>query len=191
MRGLLKFMSINTNMNIDNRLIWESFMETNLFGNRYFHGTPNIGPVYHGGGWNGISAPLIRDGSFGTGIYFTTSKERAMGYATEEREYKSSSKKYLVEAMLAVENPIEMNMENGSDFDSSLDVLMKLTGWNRNKAALTIDRQFERTGNLGNILRKKGIEKGYDSLIIHTKFDIEYVLWFTHSIKVINVEPVN
>jgi hypothetical protein len=163
--------------------------EPKLFGHHSSTEDYKVGPVYHGGGWNGVSMPSIRDGSYGTGVYFTTSKQRAMGYATEEREFKASKTRYLVEAMLGFYGKVlEINTKAK---EGPQTALMRLTGWDERKAWNSIDKQFEKTGNLGKMLRVKGTAAGFDGLAIHNDTDTEYVVWFPQSIKVIKVEPVD
>jgi hypothetical protein len=149
-----------------------------------------IGPVYHGGGWNGINVPLIRDGEMGTGIYFTNSKERALSYTNsswrETQGRKAGKGKYLVEATLRLTKPIIVPKEKKwPPFYALVSLGMK-----PEKADNILNKHQERTGNTGPAVRKLGESTGHDGLIIHRDSDIEYVVWQPYNVKVVNVEQL-
>jgi hypothetical protein len=148
----------------------------------------NVGPVYHGGGWNGISMPLIRDGSFGTGIYFTSSKARALSYTESDwkeiQGAKAGKRQHLIEARLRLPNPVVV--EKGARWPE-FAALVQL-GMNPERAKNAIYRAQERTGNTGSVIRKQGESKGYDGLIIHHDDESEYVVWQSYNVMVVDVE---
>lgn len=147
----------------------------------------NIGPVYHGGGWNGINAPLIRDGSLGTGIYFTDDKNRALSYTEadwkEVQGAKAGKSQYLVEARIRMTKPVIIPQEaKWPEFKA-----LVLLGMKPERAENTINRAQERTGYTGSSIRKLGETKGYDGIMRHTSGDIEYVVWYAYHVMVTNV----
>lgn len=147
----------------------------------------NIGPVYHGGGWSGINAPLVRDGELGTGIYFTDSKERALSYTEsswkETQGAKAGKSQHLIEAMINMRKPVIL--EQGVKWPP-FAALVQL-GMKPERADNTINRAYERTGYTGSSIRKLGESKGYDGIILHHGDNIEYVVWHPYNIRVTNV----
>jgi hypothetical protein len=148
----------------------------------------NIGPVYHGGGWNGVNAPLIRDGELGTGVYFTDSKERALSYTQsdwkETQGAKAGKRQHLIEARIRMRKPIIL--EKGVRWPP-FSALVQL-GMKPERADNTINRAQERTGNTGSCIRTLGEKNGYDGIIFHREGDIEYVVWQPFGVMVTNIE---
>jgi len=149
----------------------------------------NIGPVYHGGGWNGISAPLVRDGALGTGIYFTNTKDRALSYTQSEwkevQGNKAGKAQHLVEAMLRLNNPVVVENNRWPEYKALIQLGMK-----PERAENTINKTQERTGNTGSVIRKLGETKGYDGIMYHQDNNIEYVVWQPYGIVVTNVQKL-
>jgi hypothetical protein len=168
----------------------EEHEPTHIFWNsgRDDSSTYNIGPVYHGGGWNGINMPLIRDGSFGTGIYFTSSKERALSYTESDwkeiQGSKAGKRQHLIEARLRLRNPAVV--EKGARWPE-VTALVQM-GMKRERAENAINRAQERTGNTGSVIRKQGESKGHDGLIIHHDNEAEYVVWQPFNVMVVDVK---
>jgi hypothetical protein len=182
----------------DSHNIYNNYRTKIILENSFFNNSSssnfNIGPVYHGGGWNGTTAPFIRDGSYGTGIYFTDSYNEAKKYATDEdwRDLQSVYGKgkrkgtYIVEAFLNINNPLIREDEN--DYMFILNSLIEF-GWSKKKADDKINKQFENTGNIGSFFKKEAIKKGYDGLVHKKNIDI-YVCFNPHQVKVTNVEEL-
>lgn len=160
----------------------------------FFHGLNEsyIEPVYHGGGWNGTGSALIRDGAMGTGIYFSNSKEVALWYTTKEGETEQGSKKlkkYLITARLNMKNPLIVNAEN--EYRASIQCLV-MCGYTEKRAMNTVEKQFERLGNLGNVIRKAGIAKNHDGIVWNRpNSQTDYIVWYPNSIEVIDVKNLN
>jgi hypothetical protein len=149
----------------------------------------NIGPVYHGGGWNGMNAPLIRDGEIGTGIYFTDNKERALSYTKSDwkdvQGSKAGSSQHLIEARLKMRKPVIVENPRRPAFRALIQLGMK-----PERAESTVEKALERTGNVGSVIRKLGESKGYDGIIIHLDNNIEYVVWHTQDVMVTNAQKL-
>lgn len=149
----------------------------------------NIGPVYHGGGWNGISVPLIRDGALGTGIYFTDSKARALSYTESEwkeiQGAKAGKGQHLIEASISLKNPVVVKDTRWPEHKALIQLGMK-----PEKAENAISKAQERTGNTGSVIRKLGESKGYDGIIIHHDDSIEYVVWQPNNVIVTNIQKL-
>lgn len=178
------------------KLIDKVLLENNrLFNNNDYNNVLDfkIGPVYHGGGWNGITAPLVRDGSYGTGVYFTDKHEVAKSYATDTTWHMVQGAKskrkgtYIVEARLKMKNPIVDDSEN--DWSLMVNSLVKF-GWTEERANDKLNKQYERTGNVGNFFRKEAINNGYDGIIHKSKNYSIYVVFSPYDVYVTNVETL-
>ncbi len=163
----------------------------NFFNSRSSISDFNIGPVYHGGGWNGINAPLVRDGEYGTGIYFTTSKDHALSYTKadwkEIQGAKASKTQYLIEARLRIKKPIVLEKDvNWPEHNALVQLGMK-----PEKAEQALYKVQERTGNTGSIIRKRGESLGYDGILFHRNNDMDYyIVWQPYNVMVTNVEKL-
>lgn len=150
----------------------------------------NIGPVYHGGGWNGIKAPLVRDGEYGTGVYFTTSKEHALSYTKSDwkeiQGAKASKNQYLIEARLRMRNPVIIQKDAKWPEHNALVQL----GMNSEKAENALYKVQERTGYTGSIIKKRGESLGYDGILFHRDDMDYYIVWQPWSVMVTNVEKL-
>jgi hypothetical protein len=158
------------------------------FNNRSDINDYNIGPVYHGGGWNGIGMPLVRDGELGTGIYFTDDKKRALSYTEsswkETQGGKLGKRQHLIEARIRLKKPIIIQKDvKWPAFNALVQLGMK-----PERADKTLNKTQEMTGNTGPSIRKLGLSKGYDGLIFHRDNDIEYVIWQPMSVMVTSIE---
>ena len=160
-----------------------------LFGNQSNPDEYKIGPVYHGGGWSGINAPLVRDGALGTGIYFTNSKERALSYTESDwkdvQGAKAGKGQHLIEAMLRLVKPVIVENTRWPEYKALIQLGMK-----PERAENTINKAQERTGNTGSSIRKLGESKGYDGIIVHQDNNIEYIVWQPYNVMVTNVQKL-
>lgn len=162
-----------------------------LFGHQSNPAEYTIGPVYHGGGWNGINAPLVRDGEYGTGIYFTTSKDDALSYTKSDwkeiQGAKASKTQYLIEARLRMKKPVVLEKDVRWP---EHDALVQL-GMNSEKAKNALYKVQERTGGTGSIIRKLGESLGYDGILFHRNNDTDYYIsWQPQNVMVTNVQKV-
>jgi len=161
-----------------------------LFNNRSDINEYNIGPVYHGGGWNGINAPLVRDGELGTGIYFTNSKARALSYTEsswkESQGAKAGKHQHLIEARIRIKKPVVL--EKGVRWPEHSALV--LLGMKPERAQNALYKVQERTGNTGSIIRRLGQNMGYDGIIFHRDKDIEYIVWQPYNCMVTDVEKL-
>ena len=151
----------------------------------------NTGMMYHGGGWNGVTAPLIRDGALGTGVYFTSDKSRAVSYANGENQTLSGlkkTKKHIVSAEARLSNPLVIDSPN--DWMAASDSLVKL-GMSREKANDKVDSMYEKKGNIGSVIRTKGIQNGHDGIIWNRGGDSEIVVWYPNNIRVIDAKSLD
>jgi hypothetical protein len=161
-----------------------------FFNNRSDINEYNIGPVYHGGGWNGVNAPLVRDGALGTGIYFTNSKERALSYTQSDwkeiQGAKAGKSQHLIEARLRLKNPVVVENTRWPEYKALIQLGMK-----PERAENIINKAQERTGNTGSSIKKLGESKGYDGIIVHQdNNNIEYIVWQPYNCMVTNVEKL-
>ena len=143
---------------------------------------------YHGGGWSGDSLPLLRDGEFGTGVYFTSDYGVAKHYATDTEWHEiqggkgKGKRKYIVEVEISFRNPFIVKKTNPNPFNVAQEL-----GINPER----IEKAFERKGNAGSVIRLKGQNLGYDGMILDYGDQHHYVVWSVSNVKVTNVEELS
>lgn len=136
-----------------------------------------VGPVYHGGKWDGVSPIKMGRGALGTGAYFTPNKELAWRYATEAgAEVK--------EAYLDIQKPIVIKSFKDAGVHPCVQAL-EILGMPKEKASDLVERIEENKGYLGKEISSRAIPQGYDGIFYyHNNTLREIVIW--NSDKVIN-----
>lgn len=136
-----------------------------------------LGPVYHGGKWDGVSPIKMGRGALGIGAYFTPNKELALRYATESGSGVS-------EVYLDVKNPIKINSFSDTRVHPCVQAL-EILGMPKENAVKLVERVEENKGYLGKEISSRAIPQGYDSIFYYHKDTLrEIVVW--NSDKVIN-----
>lgn len=136
-----------------------------------------LGPVYHGGKWDGISPIKMDRGALGTGAYFTPSREIALRYATEPGSGVS-------EAYLNVKNPLKLYSLYDIRIHPCVQAL-EILGMAKEKAEKLVEKVEEKSGYLGKEISSRAIPQGYDCIFYYHKGELaEIVIW--NSDKVIN-----
>lgn len=135
----------------------------------------NVGPVYHGGTWNGKVPPKVTGrGALGSGAYFTPIKSVAETYARE-----SGGK--VTETFLKVRKPFELKMEKQGPlghYPHPCILALEQLGMPKVKAEKLVDRVEEQKGYMGTEISKLATQQGYDALFQY--FDgvlREIVIW--------------
>jgi hypothetical protein len=129
----------------------------------------NIGPVYHGGNWDGIKPiKTTGRGALGVGAYFTPIKNVAE-YYTKETGGK------LLQTNLQVKNPLKI--ESGDASHPMVAALVQL-GINREKAEMVVEKEEEKHGYMGGQVKNLAIKQGYDAIFQYFKGTLrEIVIW--------------
>jgi hypothetical protein len=152
-------------------------MNFSSFYKLFFENEELVGPVYHGGKWDGVSPIKMGRGALGTGAYFTPNKELAWRYATE-------SGAEVREAYLDVKKPIKINSYRDTRVHPCVQAL-EILGIPKEKAVLLVERVEENKGYLGKEISSRAIPQGYDSIFYYDNNTLrEIVIW--NSDKVIN-----
>jgi hypothetical protein len=136
----------------------------------------NIGPVYHGGTWDGIKPVKVNGrGALGVGAYFTPNKDIAQNYATE-----SGGK--VIETQLRIHNPLKLyNQDNKTH--PMVDALVIL-GMPEEKAARFVEKEEEKYGYVGGQVKKLAQSKGYDAIFQYFNGKLrEIVVWNANQVK--------
>lgn len=135
----------------------------------------NIGPVYHGGTWDGVKPIRVTGrGALGVGAYFTPIKSVAEQYATE-----SGGK--VIETYLRVKNPLKL--ESGDRSHPMIQALVKL-GVPETKAINAVEREEEKYGYMGGQVKKLAIQAGYDAIFQYFNGTLrEIVVWNSNQVS--------
>jgi hypothetical protein len=136
----------------------------------------NVGPVYHGGTWDGKSPMRVNGrGALGIGAYFTPIRSKAEGYAKE-------SGGTVVETYLRCPNPLEIHVNHGSEHPC-VQALVKL-GMNEAKAEKLVERVEEKYGYMGGEIKKLALEQGYTGLFEYFNGTLtEIVVWTPQQVQ--------
>ena len=142
----------------------------------------NIGPVYHGGSWDGVkSIKTTGRGALGVGAYFTPIKSLAQGYADE-----AGGK--VVETFLRVHNPLKIYTENHQTHPM-VDALVQL-GMDRTKAEVFVEKEEMKKGYLGSQVKNLAQAKGYDAIFQFFNGKLrEIVIWNPKQVKPVQSNP--
>ena len=152
-------------------------MNFSSFYKLFFENRELVGPVYHGGKWDGFSPIKMGRGALGTGAYFTPNKELAWRYATE-------SGASVEEVYLDVKNPIKINSYHDTRVHPCVQAL-EILGMPKEKAMQLVERVEENKGYLGKEISSRAISQGYDGIFYYDNNTLrEIVIW--NSDKVIN-----
>jgi hypothetical protein len=135
----------------------------------------NIGPVYHGGTWDGVKAIRVSGrGALGVGAYFTPIKDVAEGYARE-------SGGRVIETRLRVRNPLKI--ESGDRSHPMIAALVQL-GVNEEKAVAMVEKEEEKHGYMGGQVKKLALAQGYDAIFQYFNGTLrEIVVWSANQVK--------
>jgi hypothetical protein len=138
----------------------------------------NIGPVYHGGTWDGTKLVRVNGrGALGVGAYFTPISSVADTYAKE-------SGGQLTKAFLRIHNPLKL--ESGDGSHPAIQALTKL-GMPEAKAIKLVERVEEQHGYMGGEIKKLAITQGYDGIFQYFNGTLrEIVVWSPHQVKVVS-----
>lgn len=145
-------------------------MEYSIWGLLLEHdGDFNIGPVYHGGTWNGISNIKVNGrGALGVGAYFTPIKSVAENYAKE-------SGGQVIETMLRVRNPLKI--ESGDRSHPMINALVQL-GVKESRAISVVEKEEEKHGYMGGQVKKLALDQSYDAIFQYFNGTLrEIVIW--------------
>ena len=152
-------------------------MNFSSFYKLFFENRELVGPVYHGGKWDGVSPIKMDRGALGTGAYFTPNKEWALWFANE-----SGKGSRVIEVYLDVNNPLKIYSDTG--IYPNVQALETL-GMSREKAIKLVEKVEEEKGYLGKEISSRAIKQGYDCIFYYYKGNFtEIVIW--NSSKVIN-----
>jgi hypothetical protein len=145
----------------------------------YESGQFSIGPVYHGGSWNGIKPIKVTGrGSLGIGAYFTPDRSKAQTYAAEAENGK------VIAAYLNINNPLKIFM-SGKDFSHPCVQALVLLGMDKDRAIKLVERIEEQKGYMGGEIKKLALEKGYDGIFQYFNGELkEIVVWNSMQVKV-------
>lgn len=137
----------------------------------------NIGPVYHGGTWDGVKAIKTSGrGALGSGAYFTPIKDVAQGYAAEGGGQ-------LIQTRLRVHNPLKIYTVSQARTHPMVDALVQL-GVEQEKAAAFVEKEEERKGYLGTQVKNLAQSKGYDAIFQFFNGKLrEIVVWNANQVE--------
>lgn len=141
----------------------------------------NVGPVYHGGTWDGSQKAIKVNGrgALGIGAYFTPIKNIADYYAKE-------SGGQVTTAFLNVRNPLEIYTDSSNREHPVVAALVSL-GMNPEKASAFVEREEEKYGYIGSQLKNLAQSKGYDGIYQYFNGNLrEIVIWNKAQVKPIN-----
>lgn len=136
-----------------------------------------IGPVYHGGNWDGIKPiKTTGRGALGSGAYFTPIRSLAEQYAAE-----SGGK--VVTAYLYMNNPLKIYGYKNTFSHPCVEALV-LLGVNRQKAEQKVERAEESKGYVGREISSLALAANYDGLIQYFEGQPrEIVVWNAAQVK--------
>lgn len=136
----------------------------------------NIGPVYHGGTWDGVKAiKTTGRGALGSGAYFTPIKDVAQGYAAE-------SGGQLIQTRLRVHNPLKIYTDNNRTHPM-VDALVQL-GVDQAKAEAFVEKEEMKKGYLGTQVKNLAQSKGYDAIFQFFNGKLrEIVVWNANQVE--------
>lgn len=150
-------------------------MNFSSFYRLFFENEEMIGPVYHGGKWDGVSPIKMGKGSLGYGAYFTPDHKHAEGYA-----YDNGGSVY--EVYLNVKNPLIISV--GDKQHPCVEALVSL-GMDSEKAYKFVEKIEEEKGYLGKEIMKRAVAAGYDGLIEYKNGKLlEIVVWNSRNVIV-------
>lgn len=137
----------------------------------------NVGPVYHGGTWNGIKAIKVTGrGALGSGAYFTPMKDVAEKYASE-------SGGEVIETYLDIKNPLKIYRDSSNQEHPVIDAMMQL-GVSQEKAIAVVEKIEEKYGYVGTQLKTLALAKGYDGIFQYYDGKLrEIVIWNKDQVK--------
>lgn len=131
----------------------------------------NVGPVYHGGTWDGKNPMRVNGrGALGTGAYFSPDRAYVEKYAKE-------SGGQIIETHLKIHKPLEIHMDRTRPEHPCIQALEKL-GMKPEKADALVNRVEELKGYMGKEIQSLATKQGYDG--IYEFFDgqlKEIVVW--------------
>lgn len=136
----------------------------------------NIGPVYHGGSWDGIKTIKANGkGALGVGAYFTPNKDVADNYARE-----SGGK--VIETYLDIKKPLEIFTDN-SHRHPVVDAMVTL-GVDEARASKLVEKIEEKSGYIGSQLKNLATAQGYDAIYQYFNGKLrEIVIWNKDQVK--------
>ena len=152
-------------------------MNFSSFYKLFFENRELVGPVYHGGKWDGVSPIKMGRGALGTGAYFTPLRHKADMYAKENRGTISI-------AFLDIKNPLIIKTSNSNYSHPCVDALIQL-GVEPKKAKNLVEKVEEEKGYLGKEISSRAIQQGYDAIFQYF-VDVLYEIVIWNSDKVIN-----
>lgn len=135
----------------------------------------NVGPVYHGGSWNGLK-PIRTSGkgALGVGAYFSPIKSVAERYANE-------SGGTVTKVMLAIKNPLIL--ESGDGSHPMIQALVKL-GIEETKAENVVEKVEEEHGYMGSQIKNLALKQGYDGIFQYFNGVLKEILvWNSWQVK--------
>ncbi len=145
--------------------------------NLIFEDQFNVGPVYHGGTWDGSKPIKVTGrGALGIGAYFTPILEIAQNYAKE-------SGGQVVKAYLRINKPLEIFSDDKREHP--MVTALVTIGMNRQKADLFVEKQEEKYGYMGSQIKNLALAKGYDAIYQYFNGSLrEIVIWNKTQVKV-------
>jgi hypothetical protein len=130
----------------------------------------DLGPVYHGGHWDGKKRMRTGGrGALGVGAYFTPIRSVAEEYAKE-------SGGQVTETYLRIKNPLRLDHGNGTH---PLIVGFVKLGMDEGKAARMVEREEEKHGYIGSQLKNLALHKGYDGICLYFKGALQEIVAWT------------
>ena len=152
---------------------------------QYLENIGNIGPVYHGGRWDGTTPIKTNElGSLGVGAYFSPELETAKMYAKE------SGVNFITESYLNLQNPLKIFSKIPFTSHPCVDALV-LLGMDVAKASKTVEQVEERNGYLGKQIMQRALAQGYDGLFQYKNNQLsEIVIWAANKVVSSRLVPV-
>ena len=134
--------------------------------------TTKLGPVYHGGAWDGSKQIKTNGrGALGQGAYFTPDMKIAEQYAKE------SGMPYVVEAFLHIMNPLVIHTNTGEMSHPCVDALVQL-GVDKDKSVAMVEKIEDQYGYVGKQISSRAIPQGYDGILQYFNNRLrEIVVW--------------
>jgi hypothetical protein len=146
--------------------------------------TSKLGPVYHGGSWDGSKQIKTNGrGALGQGAYFTPDIKIAEQYAKE------SGLPYVVEAFLHIMNPLVIHTNTGEMSHPCVDAFVQL-GIDKDKAVAMVEKIEDQYGYVGKQISSRAVPQGYDGILQYFNNRLrEIVVW--NAIQVQQTKTIN
>lgn len=116
----------------------------------------NLGPIYHGGKWDGKTPIKMSRGALGYGAYFTPSLEIAEYYAKQNAGV-------VTQVNIDIRNPLVIKLNNSKP-EHPCVLALKLLGMPEKNAEKLVEKVEEMKGYMGKEISTRAIAAGYDGI---------------------------